>query len=256
MGKLKTHEEFIRDLYIKNDSYRDGNLFVLSKYKGKEQKILLKDKYGYLKSIPNNLLKNSVLNIRAALHPNEYVKELFKEVHGYRYNYDIIDYKNATNKLKIICKKHGVFYKNSNKHLSGEGCQKCKFNQILHINKTVHTGWSHSDWLKASKISINFESFKVYVIRLFNEKESFIKIGRTYTSISKRMKHIPYKYEIIKILQVDSLSAIAIECDIKKSLKTYKYSPIKEFGGMRECFTLECLKEINTCITNNKYKTI
>lgn len=244
MGRLKTNQEFINDLYLKNESYRNGDLFVIGKYKGKEQKILLKDRYGYLKSIPGNLLKNSTLNIRAALHPNEYVKELFRKVHGYRYNYDIVDYKNATNKLKIICQKHGVFYKNSNKHLSGEGCQKCKFNQILYINKTVHTGWSHANWLNASKMSINFDSFKVYVVRIYNEKEDFLKIGRTYTSIKNRMKHIPYKYEIIKSLEVSSLNAIKIENEMKNILKTHKYKPIKEFGGMHECFKLKCLKEI------------
>lgn len=95
MPKLKTHNEYIRDLLNKNESYKNGEFRVVGIYKNKSSKILLKNKYGYCISIANNLLKNYTLNIRSALHPNEYIKEMFREVHGYRYDYSLIDYQTA-----------------------------------------------------------------------------------------------------------------------------------------------------------------
>ena len=33
----------------------------------------------------------------------------FKTAHGDRYDYSLVEYKNAQTKVKIICKEHGVF---------------------------------------------------------------------------------------------------------------------------------------------------
>lgn len=47
-----------------------------------------------------------------------------------------MDYKNNQNKIKIICPKHGLFYKSPNEHISGKaGCPVCsqeKQNEIKH----------------------------------------------------------------------------------------------------------------------------
>ena len=48
-----------------------------------------------------------------------------KEVHGKRYDYKLIDYKNSKSKVKIICSVHGVFEQIPNLHLLGSGCPKC-----------------------------------------------------------------------------------------------------------------------------------
>jgi len=46
-------------------------------------------------------------------------------VHGDRYNYKLVDYKNARTKIKIICPIHGIFEQEANSHLQGNGCYKC-----------------------------------------------------------------------------------------------------------------------------------
>ena len=48
-----------------------------------------------------------------------------KEIHGDKYDYSLVDYKNAHSKVSIICKKHGVFEQLAYCHLDGGGCPSC-----------------------------------------------------------------------------------------------------------------------------------
>lgn len=51
-----------------------------------------------------------------------------KNVHGDKYDYSLVEYKNSKDKIKIICPKHGIFEQISSKHLIGRGCIKCAGN--------------------------------------------------------------------------------------------------------------------------------
>lgn len=46
-------------------------------------------------------------------------------VHGNRYDYSKVVYVNSTQKVRIICPKHGEFLQTPNSHLHGHGCPKC-----------------------------------------------------------------------------------------------------------------------------------
>lgn len=48
-----------------------------------------------------------------------------RKVHGDEYDYSLVEYTGTFNKVKIICKEHGVFLKSPNAHFSGQGCPKC-----------------------------------------------------------------------------------------------------------------------------------
>lgn len=48
-----------------------------------------------------------------------------KKVHGDKYDYSLVDYKNSKEKVKIICLEHGEFEQTPQKHMSGQGCKKC-----------------------------------------------------------------------------------------------------------------------------------
>lgn len=56
-------------------------------------------------------------------------KDLFlekaKKIHGKLYSYDEVIYINSKEKIKIVCKKHGVFKQTPNDHLKGAGCSLC-----------------------------------------------------------------------------------------------------------------------------------
>lgn len=52
--------------------------------------------------------------------------EKAKQIHGNKYDYSLVEYKNNKTKVKIICPIHGVFEQTPNCHLSLQGCPKCK----------------------------------------------------------------------------------------------------------------------------------
>jgi hypothetical protein len=55
-------------------------------------------------------------------------------VHDNKYDYSLVNYINSITKVKIICKKHGVFEMKPNHHLLGQGCNICAIE-----NKTLTT---------------------------------------------------------------------------------------------------------------------
>ena len=71
--------------------------------------------------------------------------------HNNKYDYNMVDYKNNKQKVKIICPEHGIFEQLPGNHLYGYGCSKCANNllstnvefvdksNIIHNNKYLYT---------------------------------------------------------------------------------------------------------------------
>ena len=58
--------------------------------------------------------------------------EKAKKIHGNKYDYSLVEYKNNTIKVKIICSEHGIFEQRPNTHKDkGNGCPKCSGNYSL-----------------------------------------------------------------------------------------------------------------------------
>ena len=62
----------------------------------------------------------------AKLTTEEFIKRA-REVHGDKYDYSKVEYKSASTKICIICKKHGNFWQTPYSHLNGHGCSKCAY---------------------------------------------------------------------------------------------------------------------------------
>ena len=61
--------------------------------------------------------------------------------HGYKYNYNNVNFVNNVSKVDIICDKHGVFRQSPASHISGSGCNICfreskKSNKVKFIEKS------------------------------------------------------------------------------------------------------------------------
>ena len=56
--------------------------------------------------------------------------EKARKVHGDKYDYSKVEYKNNSTKVCIICPKHGEFWQTPNHHLQGHGCKYCKNENI------------------------------------------------------------------------------------------------------------------------------
>lgn len=107
--------------------------------------------------------------------------------------------------------------------------------------------WSYSSWENRAKASFNFDSYKVYVIRCYSEHESFLKIGKTFTTIQKRFSEesLPYKYEIIKeYIFENGKDCSNFEKELHKKYKTLQYYPLTDFPGCYECFEENVLKDL------------
>ena len=48
-----------------------------------------------------------------------------QKIHGDRYDYTLVEYRRACEKVTIICREHGCFNIEANSHLRGRGCAKC-----------------------------------------------------------------------------------------------------------------------------------
>ena len=55
---------------------------------------------------------------------NKFIEDA-KNIHGDKYDYSKVEYKDNKTKVCIICPKHGEFWQNPNSHLQGCKCPKC-----------------------------------------------------------------------------------------------------------------------------------
>ena len=55
----------------------------------------------------------------------DYFIQRATEAHSGKYDYSLVEYKNTSTKVKIICHEHGQFEQRAGSHLKGEGCPSC-----------------------------------------------------------------------------------------------------------------------------------
>lgn len=165
-------------------------------------------------------------------------------VHKYRYDYSKAKYTTALKKIEIICSIHGSFFQPPAAHLKGKGCSKC--------NLLGGIGFTKEAFIEQANKNYNGKA-KLYFIRAFDDQESFLKIGITMLSVTKRLtingntKTFPYAYEILDVLEADAASIYDIEKIIHKKFKDQRYIPSQAFKGMFECFKFsqENMQDIN-----------
>lgn len=162
------------------------------------------------------------------------------KVHGDRYDYSQVNYVSASkHKVKVICKIHGDFYTRPSLHLQGFNCPACK--NVIGV-------WKKSEWIQKGKSSTNFEAYRVYILRFYNENEEFIKIGKTFLPIGKRFKTVKkfYNIEVINLIETknekDAGDIYDLETILHRKFVNYRYPPLIDFGGKTECFSTKILK--------------
>ena len=84
-----------------------------------------------------------------------------KKVHGNKYDYSKVEYKNPFTPITIICPIHGEFRQRPNDHLNGHGCPKCsssllenEIRELLNENNIKFEEQKKFDWL--GKQSLDF----------------------------------------------------------------------------------------------------
>lgn len=86
-------------------------------------------------------------------------KELFikesQQIHGNKYNYSLVEYKNLTTKVKIICPIHGIFEQTPYHHLERKGCAKC-----IGRNKTTEDFIKEAQYVHGNKYDYSKSEYK------------------------------------------------------------------------------------------------
>lgn len=82
------------------------------------------------------------------------------QIHNGKYDYSLVQYVKSSEKVKIICSKHGVFEQTPNKHLAGHGCPICAINQKKvgngeFISRAVSIHGSLYDYTKVEYVRSN-----------------------------------------------------------------------------------------------------
>jgi len=110
-------------------------------------------------------------NIKKSLSPKQFIDKSNK-IHGDKYDYSLVKYKNNYSKVKIICKEHGLFEQIPNSHLNGNGCPSCgkvkKMNNKSFIERSQKIHGNKYDYS-----SVKYKNIRTKVDIICREHGSF-----------------------------------------------------------------------------------
>lgn len=135
---------------------------------------------------------------------------LARSIHGDRYDYKLVEYKNRHTKIKIICKEHGVWESSAHSHVSGEfcGCPSCglrgfnkdrpAFLYVLSCGDITKIGVTNrSPTTRAIEVSESFGSdFHVVASFFFGNGEMASNMeSKMLRTLSKIYKRVSSKFD-------------------------------------------------------------
>lgn len=173
----------------------------------------------------------------------EYFIERANDIHNFLYDYSLTNYVDLLTPVEIICKEHGSFWQKPREHLNSHGCQSCGERLRLSYDN-VAVGWNKSSWVKYCNDNNRLFTI-VYITKLFNGDEEFIKVGITGKTTKERFISVPYTYEILSEIKGKPEYTFDLEKKIHKVFKQYQHFPQISFAGETECFSTEILKDSN-----------
>lgn len=167
--------------------------------------------------------------------------ERASNMHNHFYDYSLINYETAHQKVSIICPSHGVFKQTPSSHLYGEcGCPQC-------ANKGVYSLTYFDNYPEERD-----KEGLIYVVKVQYGDIIAIKIGVTKRDVHKR-------YTGTKDVNITSIaeyktslfSAFLLEQQTLNVFNDnrYRYRKLKPvFTGWTECFPYGCLMPIKNYI--------
>ena len=83
----------------------------------------------------------------------------------------------------------------------------------------------------------------LYIVKIFDGTETFIKVGRTCTTLKMRFSHLPYKYTLLYIDRGGPIRIYNLENKLHSKLKSsnFPYRPLKKFSGDTECYAFDAI---------------
>jgi len=228
---MTKQELFIDLLYNKYGNKYDFSKIALD-YKSNKEKFIVTDNNTNIQYLTrlNDLQQGSEPTVLSAVDKTDWFIKNSRLVHGNKYNYSKSVYEGTRTKITLICNYCQLEFKqNIQNHLKRvNGCPDCA--------KTNAPG----TYLSISRYNPNEEVY-LYFLLLYNDGESFYKIGLTKNvDVSKRCRVIPYKFEILGIEKgvVSELFDLEQKIHMLMRNKRQAYIPKIKFAGYTECFTI------------------
>lgn len=175
--------------------------------------------------------------------------EKAKEIHGNKYDYSKVNYKNKDTKICIICPEHGEFYQAPHNHIAQkQGCPVCGKKYA----KECHKG--------------NYQNFIKSSVKHFGKKYSFPNIeneyinnrskitilcndcGNVFTKVAHDHLNLP-NGGCKKCLSINNTTYYSYEDLLKYNVNNFNIIP---YEG-KKCKRDKCLIE---CAEHGKYETI
>jgi len=120
-----------------------------------------------LKKTESRSLSREHLNLKVMkTNANKIFKERAEAVHGSAYDYSIVRYKGALQKVSIKCRRHGVFKQTPNSHYKGAGCPYCADKRMLRDEFLERVTNMYQDKLDFSKCGYTHKNSLTDNIRL------------------------------------------------------------------------------------------
>ena len=161
-GSKLTKEEFIRKAReIHSDKYDYSKV----EYKNAITKVtIICPEHGEFEQTPNSHLRGYGCSRCSRLTTEDFIRRA-GEIHGDKYDYSKVDYKDSQTKITIICPKHGEFQQRPSNHLRGKGCPYCADNLKLTKEEFIKKAKEiHKDKYDYSKVEYKNTRTKVTII--------------------------------------------------------------------------------------------
>ena len=134
---------------------------------------------------------------------------LAKQVHGNKYDYSKVSYKDSSTKVCIICPKHGEFLQEPNNHLIGQGCPKCKESKleyntrkILEDNKIEYEYQKKFEWLGNQRLDFYLPKHKIAIECQGSQHYKPVDFGGNGEDWAKKLFEKTKKLDRIKLNKV------------------------------------------------------
>ena len=100
--------------------------YSLVEYKNSKNKIkIICPEHGIFEQLPKSHLEGQKCPKCNIITSEIFIRKA-KKIHGDKYDYSLVEYKNNNTKVKIICLKHGVFEQSPSNHINSKNnCPKC-----------------------------------------------------------------------------------------------------------------------------------
>lgn len=204
------------------------------------REVYINDDLGILyKTSFRSLLKCNELMINSAVDKTDYLIKKSKFQHNNGYSYEYTKYIDSKTKVTVRCTLHDKIISIYPYELLNHNWNSCPDCYNLGIIRSKRNDYITSNYIKYVNEYGKTDSI-LYIIRCYNDKESFIKIGVTSHWIEYRYrdkKKLPYDYEVIEEIYGTSMQVYMMEKELHMYYKDYSIIPNIKFKGWTECFS-------------------